>query len=187
MLSTQSSLLVRLRMADDSEAWNRFVRIYTPLLLHWIKNLGIEANHRFDVCQEVFLVLLDRSSWLARERPTSFRAWLRTVTLNKCRDHLRQKRRDSEPRLLDRFEVAQDDPAALLTDNEYRVYVAQQALRLMREAFAETTWRACWENVVANRPAADVAQELGISVNAVYLARGRVLKRLREELDGLWE
>ncbi len=187
MLTTQSSLLVRLRAADDSEAWGRFVRLYTPLLLYWTGQLGIEANARFDVCQNVFLVLLDRSSWLARERPSSFRGWLRTVTLNKCRDHLRKSQRTSEPSLLDRIEIAQQDPARLLTDQEYRVHVAQEALRLMRDSFAETTWRACWESVVAGRPAVDVAAELGISVNAVYLARGRVLKRLREELDGLWD
>jgi len=187
MLSTQSSLLIRLRMAEDSEAWGRFVRLYTPLLVHWIGRLGIEPDRRCDICQEIFLVLLDRSSWLGTQRPASFRGWLRTVTLNKCRDYLRKLGRETEPQLLAQIEIAADDPAALLSDQEYRIYVAQQALQLMRDSFAETTWRACWENVAEGRPAAEVADELGISVNAVYIARGRVLKRLREELDGLWE
>ena len=187
MLSTQSSLLVRLRSADDSEAWSRFVRLYTPLLLHWTGQLGIEINQRFDVCQEVFLVLLDRSSWLARERPASFRGWLRSVTRNKCRDHLRKLQRKSEPQLLEQIEATQPDSLTLLSDQEYCEHVAKEALRLMQDSFSEVTWRACWENVVAGRPAADVARELGISVNAVYLARGRVLKRLREELEGLWD
>ncbi len=187
MVTTQSSLLVRLRSCDDSAAWNRFVQLYTPLVLHWVGQLGIEANQRFDVCQDVFVVLLDRASWFAQRRPASFRAWLRTVTINKCRDHLRKLKRITEPRLLERIELAQQDTSQLLTEQEYRTWVAREALRLMRESFAETTWRACWEHVALGRHAADVARELGITVNAVYLARGRVLKRLREELDGLWD
>ncbi len=98
MLTTQSSLLVRLRTADDAEAWGRLVRIYTPLLLHWIKRMGIESNLRFDICQDVFAVLFDRSSWLATERPRSFRNWLRTVTINKCRDLIRKQQRTTEER-----------------------------------------------------------------------------------------
>ena len=64
-------------------------------------------------------------------------------------------------------------------------YVLGQALRLMVADFEPTTWKACWETVVADRPAAAVAAELGISVNAVYLAKARVLARLRTDLDGL--
>jgi RNA polymerase sigma-70 factor (ECF subfamily) len=187
MFTTQSSLLVRLRAADDAEAWNRFARLYTPLLLHWVARLGVDSVSRFDVCQEVFVVLLDRSSWLAQQRPASFRGWLRTVTINKCRDHLRKRQRKVEPEQTDQIEIVAQDPAKLLTDREYQTFVAHQALQLMRDSFAETTWRACWESVVVGRPAAEIAAELGITANAVYLARGRVLKRLREELDGLWE
>ncbi|XZE18174.1 RNA polymerase sigma factor [Pirellulaceae bacterium SH449] len=187
MFTTQSSLLVRLRTAEDSEAWERFVRLYTPLLLHWIKRLGIETHQRFDVYQNIFLVLFDRSSWLAHDRPKSFRNWLRTVTFNKCRDHIRKLSRATEARTGELQELEIDDPAAILSDQEYRAFVARQALQLMRDSFAETTWRACWESVVSERSAADIATELGITVNAVYLARGRVLKRLREELSGLWD
>lgn len=187
MVTTQSSLLVRLRMRDDSEAWSHFVRLYTPLLHHWVTRLGVESHRVNDLVQEVFVVLLGRVSLIADDPPKSFRAWLRTVTLNKCRDYFRRQKRAVEPQLMDQLEVAEADPAALLTEQEYRTHVAQAALRLMRHAFSESTWRACWEHVARGRAAADVAKELGISVNAVYLARGRVLKRLRMELDGLWE
>jgi RNA polymerase sigma-70 factor (ECF subfamily) len=57
----------------------------------------------------------------------------------------------------------------------------------MQADFQPTTWKACWEHVVAGRPAAEVAAELGITVNAVHLARARVLRRLRQELEGLIE
>lgn len=61
------------------------------------------------------------------------------------------------------------------------------ALKIMRRDFEPTTWKACWENVAMGRPAAEVAEELGISRGAVYVATSRVLKRLRKELAGMME
>lgn len=178
---------MRLRTKDDSLAWSRFVRIYTPLIHHWVSRLGIEENQVKDLVQDVFVVLLGKASWMAANRPASFRGWLRTVTLNKCRDHFRKRKRAVEPEFHQLLEVAQNDPAEVLTEQEYRVFVARSALALMKDSFSETTWRACWESVTNGRPAKQIAGDLGISENAVYLARGRVLKRLREELDGLWD
>ncbi len=163
------------------------MRLYTPLIRHWVTRLGVESNHVHDLVQEVFMVLLGRVSWVAENPPNQFRAWLRTVTVNKCRDHFRRKGRSSEPQFSDQLEIAIQDPAAVLTEREYQIFVAQSAMQLMRDAFSETTWRACWENVVCGRSASDIAEEFEISENAVYLARGRVLKRLRAELDGLWD
>lgn len=187
LLSTQSSLLIRLRTPEDSEAWSRFVRIYTPLIHHWVKQLGVEANKTDDLIQDIFVALLGQVSMLAKRPPNSFRAWLRTITLNKCRDWFRQQNRKSNPRLLENIETAVEDPQSLLLEREYQTFVAQSALQLMRNAFSETTWRACWEHVALGKSAKKVSTELGITENAVYLARGRVLKRLRNELDGLWE
>ena len=65
--------------------------------------------------------------------------------------------------------------------------LARRALELMRTEFETNTWRACWESVVSERAAADIAAELGITVNAVYLAKSRVLRRLREEFADLLE
>ncbi len=68
---------------------------------------------------------------------------------------------------------------------EYREYLVRRALELMQAEFQPTTWKAFWECVTANRPAAEVAGELGLTVDAVYAAKSRVLRRLREELEGL--
>ena len=149
---------------------------------------GVHKNHLWTrAVQEVFVVLLGKVSWMATHPPDSFRGWLRTVTLNKCRDYFRRQRRAVEPELLQKLEVNQQDPADLFTEQEYRAFVSRAALQLMQDAFSETTWKACWSSVVEGSTAKEIAQELGISENAVYLARGRVLKRLREELEGLWE
>jgi RNA polymerase sigma-70 factor (ECF subfamily) len=57
----------------------------------------------------------------------------------------------------------------------------------MQSEFQPTTWKACWETVAHGRPAAKVAAELRISIDSVYTAKSRVLRRLRQELAGLLE
>lgn len=185
--TTQISLLHRLRSQHDTAAWSKFVELYTPLVHRWISDLGVRGHECNDVVQEVFIALLGRISTFQYDAKKSFRGWLRTVTLNKTRDLLRKQKRAYEPVLRERLEIAQRDEAALLTEQEYREHVAASALKLMQQHFSKTTWQACWAHVAEGRAAPEVAQELGISVNAVYLARGRVLRRLREELTGLWE
>ena len=185
--TTHPSLLIQLRNRSDSLSWSRFARLYTPLLDHWIAQLGYSDSDRADIIQEVFVVLLGKISAFQYDPQRTFRGWLRTITLNKCRDHVRKVSRSSEPVLMERIERAVADDAELLTQQEYCQYVSRRALQLMKLYFSETTWRACWEHVAKGRPARDVAAELGITINAVYLARGRVLDRLRRELDGLWE
>ncbi|HEV3080157.1 MAG TPA: hypothetical protein VGY66_10270, partial [Gemmataceae bacterium] len=82
-------------------------------------------------------------------------------------------------------DVELPDFAQRFWEAEYRRELSRRALRLMQGEFAPTTWKACWETVVHDRSTDEVARELGISENAVYLARCRVLRRLREELGGL--
>jgi RNA polymerase sigma-70 factor (ECF subfamily) len=77
------------------------------------------------------------------------------------------------------------DPVAAFTEEEYRRHVVHRALQLMRADFQPATWQACWEHVVCGRPAAEVAEQLGLTVGAVYAANYRVLRRLRQELEGL--
>ena len=185
MTSTPPSLLERLRHPADQEAWSHFVRLYAPLLYHWAQRLGLQSSDSADLVQEVFAVLVRSLPEFRYDAHKSFRAWLRTVMLNKWRDLRRRKapqaRADDHP---DLAELA-DDGSDAFDEKEYRSALAARALRLIQNEFQPTTWRAFWETVVAGRPAAEVADELGITPNAVYLARGRVLRRLREDLDGL--
>ncbi len=187
MQTTRLSLLQQLRDPQNSIAWSRFVEIYSPLVTRWVTSLNVPQKSRNDVTQEVFIVLLGKVSQFKYDATKSFRGWLRTVTLNKCRDYFRKSQKATEPQFLSHIEIAEGNESDFLTQKEYREYVAKAALALMKLHFSETTWRACWEHVAEGKPAKQVAAELGITVNAVYLARGRVLKRMRAELVGLWE
>ena len=79
------------------------------------------------------------------------------------------------------------DAIAAYIEEDYRRQLVARALQLMQADFQPATWRACWELVVHGRPAREVAAELGLTPNAVYLAKARVLARLRQELAGLWD
>jgi RNA polymerase sigma-70 factor (ECF subfamily) len=141
-----------------------------------------------DLVQDVFTSLVEKLPEFTYDPGKSFRAWLRAVTLNRWRDN--QKRRDRRPlaggaEALARVPIP--DPLDAFWEGEYRRLLIGRALDLMRAEFRPTTWRACWEFVVHGKPAARVAAELGISENAVYVAKYRVLQRLRQELHGLIE
>jgi len=188
MAITSVTLLERLRHAGDQEAWNRFVDLYTPLLYYWLRRAGLQKDDAVDLVQEVFALLLQKLPQFTYDRGKSFRSWLRVVTLNKLREQFRRRAvmPDGQCGELAWEPAAREDLEACW-DDEYRRHVAARALELIQSSFEPTTWKACWETVVSDRPAAEVAAELGISVNAVYLAKSRVLRFLRQELEGLWE
>ena len=186
MIDTSTSLLIRLRSGDESQAWSRFVSLYTPVLFYWVRRQGVPASDAADLVQEVLTVLVAKLPTFQYDRNRSFGVWLRTITTNKCRDFFR--RRKTRPSAASEFVDGETpDHAVQFSEAEYQRGLARRALEVMQNEFEPTTWRACWESVVAGKAAAEVALELGISVNAVYVAKSRVLRRLREELEGLWE
>jgi RNA polymerase sigma-70 factor (ECF subfamily) len=185
MPSTPASLLERLRDPGQSEAWSRFVELYTPLLYTWARRLGVSPAEAGDLIQEVYLGLLQALPGFRYDPRHSFRAWLWTVTLNKWRQQ--RRRQPVAGADLAAHEPAVPDPLEAYEEAEYRQYLVQRALQLMRTDFQPNTWQAFWEVAAEGRPAADVAAELGLTTKAVYLAKARVMGRLRQELDGLLE
>ncbi len=185
-MNTPVSLLERLRRPDEQEAWVRFVELYTPLLFGWARRLGLRDADAADLVQEVFAVLVAHMRDFHYDRTRSFRAWLHTVLHNKWRNRCRRRPEVSlDPAGPDLARRAAPPAPCGLEETEYRQHLVARALRLMQAEFAPSSWKACWEYVVRGRPAAEVASELGLTINAVYLAKCRVLRRLREELEGL--
>jgi RNA polymerase sigma-70 factor, ECF subfamily len=188
MDTTNISLLERLKLPVDEMAWSRFVDLYTPLIYAWARRIGLQESDAADLVQEVFAALVQKMPEFAYDRHKSFRAWLRTVTLNKWRDRCRRRAaRPHEATVHAPLDLADSEGEASFGELEYRQQLVARALELMQAEFQPTTWKACWEFVVGGRSAAEIAGELGISENAVHLAKGRVLRRLRKELEGLLE
>src|SRR5262249_15633606 len=119
-------------------------------------------------------------------RPGSFRAWMRTALVNRWRDLCR--RRAARPGLVDaqRLDALAAAASPAQDDEDYEQLVTL-ALGLIRPEFQPHTWQAFWEFFIAGEEAGSVAQRLGVSVGVVYGAKCRILRRLREELDGLLE
>lgn len=182
---TPISLLDKLSQPHSEEAWHRFVDIYTPLLCHWARKTGIPANDTSDLLQEVFILLYRELPRFQSKRRGHFHGWLYRVFQNKSLEWLRKRQFHlvNGQALLHMSEVQELE----LDEEEYQKYLAERILHLLKGSFPETTWKACWESVVEDRPASEIAEQLGITVNMVYLAKSRVLRQLRHELQGLLE
>ncbi len=186
MFTTPPSLLQRLRQSPEQEAWETFVEMYTPLLVAWSRRLGLTGHDVADLIQDVFTTLVERLPEFQYDPRKSFRAWLKTVLQNRWRNQQRKHAVEKQAGV----PIGElEDPSTWceLEEEEYRGHLARRATELMQSHFEPTTWKAFWEVVVEGRPALEVAAEFGISVNAVYLAKGRVLRCLREELAGLFD
>jgi RNA polymerase sigma-70 factor, ECF subfamily len=186
MPPTPLSLLERLRRADDADAWSRFVHLYTPLLYGWARRTGLSEADAADLLQDVFVTVLQELQRFDYLPGRSFRAWMYTLLVNRWRTLQRRR----SPRLVPSEQLdgmpGEADPA-LPGEAEERCALVRRALTLMERDFAPATWQAFRQVVVLERRPGEVAAELGMSVNAVYLARSRVLRRLREDLAGLVE
>jgi RNA polymerase sigma-70 factor (ECF subfamily) len=186
MESTSTSLLQRLRKPEETEAWDRFARLYTPILLRWARRpqFGLQAADAEDLVQEVVIDLVRKLREWSYDPNRKFRTWLYGILYHKWVDLCRRKGR-SPPAGADGLSSVECTPDTDPGDAEEQQFLLCRALELMQTEFAATTWKACWLAVAEERPAAEVAAELGITENAVYLAKSRVLRRLRKELKGL--
>jgi RNA polymerase sigma-70 factor (ECF subfamily) len=190
---TSLSLLDRLRAAGPDDAdWLRLPEIYQPLIRRWIGHVPGLGDEAADLAQDVFIVVIRELPRFERQREGSFRAWLRRVTLNKVLAHHKKRRRrpglglglDETDRYLDQLADPNGD-LAHEWDREHDQHVFQKLLAVVQPDFSPATWEAFRRFTLDGFPAARVADELGITVNAVLQAKSRILKRLRSEAGNL--
>ena len=191
MPDTSITFLDRLRLQPDEEAWKRFVDLYAPLIRGWLRRYSVAEQDAEDLTQEVMAVMIRQfPSFEHNHRCGAFRNWLRTVTVNQLRALWRTRRGpcvngdSAVMRMLDQL-ADPDSSLSKLWDQQHDQHVAAKLMELIRPHFEATTWQAFRRVAVDGEKAALVAQDLGISVNAVLLAKSRVLSRLRQELRGL--
>jgi RNA polymerase sigma-70 factor (ECF subfamily) len=181
---TRPSLLARLYDAQDAEAWQTFVATYGPLIHRYGRYKGLQEADAADVTQAVLGRVLHsmRGGFKYQAERGRFRDWLGTVTYREVVRFLRRQARDpgagQSQDDLDRLPAA--DQAAWTADFYGRVL--QVALERIRPHFEATTWAAFDGVWLGGRSALATAEGLGLTIDAVYMAKYRVLKRLREEL-----
>jgi RNA polymerase sigma-70 factor (ECF subfamily) len=187
-LHTRASLLARLRDAGDHTSWQTFVDVYGPVLYRYARRRGLQDADASDVAQEV-LAEVARCIRAFEYQPERgrFRDWLGTVLRRRlARFWERQKRGGGAAgaEVLDDLAAPQRD--AEWTD-EFNGHVLRVALERIRPHFEEATWEVFERAWLRSRPAAETAAELGLSIDVVYKAKSRVLKRLEEEVRLLAE
>lgn len=196
---TSMSLIAR-AVEQEPVAWERLVKLYSPLVYFWCQESGLPQPELNDVFQEVFYGLARNIKKFRPIENGTFRGWLRTMTRNKLNDHFRKLGGEPKPiggtealNYLEQIPAAQKSHStanlSLRQQNESAQREAMilnsvlcQALAKVRDNFAERTWKAFWMVVIDGREASDVAKDLAMRPGTVRVAKSRVLKRLRLEI-----
>ena len=184
MHDTPATLLHRLCDEPAPGDWERFVRLFTPLLRRWATRLEVADSAAEDLLQDAFVVLIRELPKFRYDPTRSFRAWLWTV-FRRVVLAWRGRQPQAAAALEHLEELASPDSIAEGTEAEYRRYLLGRIVQIVQTDFPNSTWRIFEQVAIEGRPGVDVARDYGVTVNAVYLARSRVLARLREELSGL--
>jgi len=192
MSPTSATLLERLRDRADAEAWQRLVDLYRPLLTGWLRRHALQVADVDDLVQEVLATVASEAPRFRHSgRPGAFRHWLRTILVNRLREFWRARRLrpaatgDSDfVQMLDQLEDA-DSGLSHLWEQEHDQHVARRLLDMIEPQFAPSTWQAFRRVVLDGARPDAVAEELGLTLNAVFIAKSRVLQRLRQEARDL--
>jgi RNA polymerase sigma-70 factor, ECF subfamily len=192
MAQTSFSLLERLRTEPDDAAWQRLVGLYTPLIQGWLRRHFVQVHDSEDLTQDVLRVVVrDLKGFQHNHRPGAFRAWLRAITVNRLRGHWRKHRGKAEAAADSAVEqqlAELEDPHSSLSrlwDEQHDRHVMARMLEAIACEFNPVSWQAFEEHALQGKPASAVAAALGVSTNVVLLAKSRILRRLRQEAEGL--
>jgi RNA polymerase sigma-70 factor (ECF subfamily) len=165
--------------------------VFCPVVYGWGRRAGLQSSDAKDIVQDVFRAVATSIDSFERSSPNaSFRGWLWTVTQNKVRDHFRHA--VNRPQAIGGSEAraqVENLPAPTTTsaaeNSAVLGHATKAVLGVVQAEFETRTWQAFWQVVVDQRRPSDVAASLGMNVSAVYMAKSRVLHRLRDELRGL--
>ena len=192
MSETSHSLLERLRQRPEGDDWRQLVELYAPLLRAWLGRQGVQGADADDLVQEVLAVLVrELPRFEHNQRAGAFRRWLRLILVHRLRDFWRARQHRPEPAggsdALRRLEELEDPDSGLsrLWDEEHDRHVVRRLLERIQGEVTPSTWQAFRRVVLEGKGEDSVAAELGLSVNAVFIAKSRVLHRLRREAGGL--
>ena len=191
MNETRQSLLLRAQ-TGETDAWKGLTDLYRPLILGWLHRQGVPARDLEDLSQEVLLSVVKQLPGFQHSgQRGAFRSWLRTIVCRRTADYWRAIDADTKARggsgaIAALQQIA--DPGSDLNrqwDEEHDRYVLRRLMDLVEEEFEPVTLRAFRRLALDGVNGAEAAQELGLSVAAVYVAKSRVLARIRQEAEGL--
>jgi RNA polymerase sigma-70 factor, ECF subfamily len=180
-LGTQASLIQRVRDLTDTASWTEFDRLYRPFLFKIARRSGLPPEDADEVVQDVFAKVAQAivEFRLDHERGR-FRGWLKAITVRKLIDRRRASDRTVSPVTMT------NDPPVIDSleeewDREYRRHVLDHAMDEVRSRIEPKTWTCFEEHTLRRRRADEIAAELGMTVNAVYVNAFRTIERIRAQ------
>ena len=188
---TRASLLVQIRDGANHGAWQEFMKLYGPVVYGFARKRGLQDADAADLMQDVMRSVSSSIGRLDYDRNQgTFRGWLFTITRNKVFNFLSARRirpqgsgDTSTNQLLHAH--ADTNEGADTWELEYQRQLALHAMERVRNEFQENTWQAFWQTAVEGAAVAEVAIKVGMSPGAIYVAKSRVLARLKEEVETL--
>jgi len=184
---TRPTLLIRLRGARDEEAWRQFVELYAPAVFRMCRRRGLQEADAADVTQEVLRSVAAGPLQYDPQRG-SFRSWLYGIVRNKVHDFLQHRSRHpsgtGDSGMLELFQNVPDaKDEAQRWEQEYQQRLFSMAAEKVRAVVDDSTWQAFWQTAIDGRTAREVAQALGMSEGAVYVAKSRVVARIKRQVN----
>ena len=188
MNETPISLLERLRHHPDDSCWRRLTDLYLPLIQRWLDRQGLPPADADDLTQEILLVVVrEVAAFDHSGRRGAFRTWLRTIVVHRLRGYWRGRQARPQQAAAEQLDQLSDPDSDLarLWEQEHDEFVLRRLLELIEPEFTPAAWHAFRRQSVDGLTAAQAAAELGVSANAVLIAKSRVLRRLRQQAVGL--
>ena len=191
MNDTRQSLLLRAQTGEE-DAWRDLTDLYRPLIIAWLNRQGVPVADLDDLSQEILLsVVKHLPSFEHSGNRGAFRSWLRTIVCSRTTDYWRTTLGRTPASGGSGAAAALQqiaDPDSDLNhqwDEEHDRYLLACVLKMVEEEFEPSTLQAFRRLALDGASGALVADELGLSVAAVYMAKSRVLQRIRQEVEGL--
>ena len=193
--TTSTYLLEGLKDPGNQTIWQQYVDRYRPLLVGYARRLGL-ARDAEDVAQQILASFCQsyRANKYEREKGR-LRDWLFGIARNEIRNWYRRKLPrevcvagpDSRTEFF--AQIEDDNHLETLCERELREAVMRQCLAQVKLEVGDTKFAAFELFASQGVPARQVAEQLGITSNAVFIAKHRILKRIREllpEMESVW-
>ena len=183
---TTSTILENLRDFQNRSAWDRFVSRFHKPIVSFVREMGFTETDAEDVAQEALLAFATAYREGRYDRSKGrLSKWLFGIVYHRVLQAGRRlgRRKAEVPVYNDSFSwsgVPDKKTAQLSWNNTWNRSVLRHCLDQVRQDVEPGTFRAFELTVLCKRSPADVAEELGITQNAVYIAKHRVVHRLRE-------
>ncbi|MEM8668153.1 MAG: sigma-70 family RNA polymerase sigma factor [Planctomycetota bacterium] len=187
MLTTRHSLVLRIREVSDTTAWSQFVDIYGPFIYRYGRSRGLQDADAADLAQAVLIEVVrcierfDYEPKLGR-----FRNWLMVIARSKLSDLAKKKARLVADGDSANLRILNEQPSQESFEEDwlrqYQEHLFHWAAEQVQGEVEESTWQAFWMTAVENKSASTVAKELKMKVGTVYVAKSRVLTRIRDRI-----